>query len=120
MARIEFKNLDQIINMGGPWVGDLYIDGIKIETNIIECNYIDKIDFFYFVKFFETSRKQNDNFFLVLKIDKNNLKIEMSKEKFDKIYIVDVKDNNMYYTMGFHKNLKVVSKILTWEDYGKV
>ena len=32
---IEFKNPDQIINLGGPWISDLYINGNEIENKII-------------------------------------------------------------------------------------
>lgn len=49
---IEFKNPDQIINMGGPWISDLYINGNEIENEIIIDNYLEDSEFYYFVKYF--------------------------------------------------------------------
>ena len=53
---IEFKNPDQIINLGGPWISDLYINGNEIENKIIIGNYLEDSEFCYFVKYFEISK----------------------------------------------------------------
>ena len=35
MIKLNFKNAQQIINMGGPWIGDLYINDKYIIDNIL-------------------------------------------------------------------------------------
>ncbi|SDH84769.1 hypothetical protein SAMN05421846_102248 [Chryseobacterium taeanense] len=107
MENIQFKNADQIINMGGPWIGELTIDGIKIDDNIIIDNYVEKKDFYYFIKYFEISKKQKDSFFSVLRINKNNMSHQISKEKFEKIFIKKIENDTLYYCKGFHGQLPI-------------
>lgn len=38
--RITFQNPNQIINMGGPWVGDLYVDNKFITKNVVIDNTV--------------------------------------------------------------------------------
>ncbi|WP_144283500.1 hypothetical protein [Chryseobacterium echinoideorum] len=104
---IQFGNPEQIINMGGPWVGDLIINNQNVSNNILIDNYLEKELFYYFIKYFKISKKQKDNFFSVLRIDKNNMKVAVSIEKFEKIHIKDIEENSLYYYEGFHENLPV-------------
>lgn len=109
---IEFKNIDQIINMGGPWVGNLYINDNEIENKVIIDNYLEDSEFYYFVKYFQISKKQKDNFFSIIRINKKNFDLVISKEKFLKIYIIDIKVNIVNYTDGFHKNLPIFNQFI--------
>jgi hypothetical protein len=111
---IEFKNPNQIINMGGPWIGDLYINGNEIENKIIIDNYLEDSEFYYFVKYFEISKKQKDNFFSIIRINKRNFKMMMSQEKFERIYIIDIKENMLYHANGFHKNLPIINQLINF------
>jgi len=111
---IEFKNPDQIINMGGPWISDLYINGNEIENKIIIDNYLEDSEFYYFIKYFEISKKQKDNFFSVIRINKQNFKTMISKEKFEKIFIIEMKKNILYYADGFHKKLPIINKLINF------
>jgi hypothetical protein len=111
---IEFKNPDQIINLGGPWISDLYINGNEIENKIIIGNYLEDSEFCYFVKYFEISKKQTDNFFSIVRINKQNFKTMISKEKFERIFIIEMKENMLYYADGFHKNLPIVNKLVNF------
>ncbi|SMP21099.1 hypothetical protein SAMN06264346_1066 [Chryseobacterium profundimaris] len=100
--------------MGGPWVGNLYINEIEIDNKIIINNYLEDTDFYYFVKYFEVSKKQRDNFFCIVRTNKRNLVSKISKEKFEKIYIRDIKENILFYSEGFHKNLPIINLILNF------
>lgn len=111
---IQFKNPDQIINMGGPWIGELIIENKSISDNILIDNYLDKELFYYFIKYFKISKKQKDNFFSVLRIDKNNMKSSISIEKFEKINIKDIDGDSLYYYDGFHTNLPIENILINF------
>jgi len=114
---IEFTNPDQIINMGGPWVAELLINNIKILDNIIIDNYIENLDYYYFVKYFKISKKQKDNFFSIIQISRNNMKIKTSVEKFEKIYIDKIEDNILHYYDGFHNNAAIKNKLISFINF---
>lgn len=104
---INFKNADQIINMGGPWIGELVINDIEISNNIIIDNYLDDKEFYYFIKYFEISKKQKENYFSLLRINKDNMKSQISKERFEKIYLKKIENKMLYYCKGFHEQLPI-------------
>lgn len=114
MENITFENEYQIINMGGPWIGDLIIKQKKIEEYIIIDNFLEKEDFYYFIRYFEVSKKQKDNYFSVLRVNKESLEIRTSHERFDKIYIENIEDNTLYFCKGFHNQLPVDNIQLTF------
>jgi hypothetical protein len=52
---VNFQNPTQILNMGGPWIGDFFIDEIFISNNVLIDNIVfqpewDKIFFTNFEK----------------------------------------------------------------------
>lgn len=110
---IKFTDPDQIINMGGPWIAVLTINNVKINNVIIE-NYLEDEDFYYFIKYFQISKKQKDNFFSILRINKFNMNMDISKDKFEKIYLESIKNDLLSFYDGFHKNLPVKIKKITW------
>ncbi|MDQ0065135.1 hypothetical protein [Chryseobacterium lathyri] len=116
---IIFKNPDQIINMGGPWVGELAINDTKISKNIIVDNYLEDNEFYYFIKYFKISKKQKENYFLVLRINKNNMDYQISKEKFEKIYLTKIENDTLYYCEGFHEQLPVNNIHVEFESLDK-
>ena len=94
--KIEFQNPRQIINMGGPWIGDLYIGGLLIDNNVIVENVIYKqdLDSYLFIKYHNISKWQKDNYFTINLWDKaNDLKKE-SDDKFDMLYISEGSNND--------------------------
>lgn len=115
---IDFENPDQIINMGGPWIGTLIINNKNVSDNIIIDNYFEKEGIYYFVKYFGISKKQKDNYFTVFRVNTTslNFEIELSNEKFDTIYIENIEDNLLYYYDGFHTNLPVKTINITFKD----
>ncbi|MFC4687672.1 hypothetical protein ACFO4P_12070 [Epilithonimonas pallida] len=114
MNSIQFKNPEQIINMGGPWIGQLYFNDKYINDNIVIKNYIEKDNYVYFIQYFLISNKQKDNFFSVIKLNTSNLKVTVSNEKFEKIYIEDIKNEVLYYYEGFHNKLPTKKILLTF------
>lgn len=111
---IQFENQEQIINMGGPWVGELIINNKKISDNILIDNYIEKELFYYFIKYFKISRRQKENFFSVLRLDKKDMNVAISIEKFEKIFIKDIEGNLLYYYAGFHSNLPIKNNFINF------
>lgn len=109
VERVKVLNPYQIINMGGPWIGDLFVDDIYISSDIIVNNYIDSNQVFYFVKYNKVSERQVDNFFTILRLDVTTTKIDISMEIFDKIYIENVIEDTLYYYNGFHNKLPLVN-----------
>ena len=58
---IRFENPNQIINMGGPWVGNLFLNGVFITSNVNIDNVVYKLSGsqVFFVKYYEISKWQN-------------------------------------------------------------
>ena len=82
---IKFIEPDQIINMGGPWIGILTINNIKVTDNVIIENHLEDEIFYYFIKYFKISKKQKNNFFSIIRINKLNMNVDTSINKFEKI-----------------------------------
>jgi len=63
----DFKNPNQIINMGGPWIGDLFLKkhiickGVLIDSQ----NFYPKEEKLFFVKYHEVSKWRVHNFFTI-------------------------------------------------------
>ena len=112
---ISFDNPAQIINMGGPWVGTLMIDGKIIADNVV----IDNLYFapgtqkLYFVRYHHVSKWQNDNYFLLYFVDTAANRIFMYDLKFDRVFIDTVLDNYelTYYDAFHNKNEEKVRKV---------
>ncbi len=115
--RIRFKNPDQIINMGGPWVGELHLDEYKLTDFVIIDNLLHEKDSdkIYFVKYHQISNRQKDNYFSVNYYDFLKRKIFMFDKKFDKVFIVSITTNNVlnYYEAFYDMTDKTYLKELT-------
>lgn len=113
---IDFENPNQIINMGGPWIGTLIINNKNISDNIIIDNYLEKEGVYYFIKYFEVSKKQKDNYFGIFRVNTANSELGLSNERFEKIYIKNIEDNILYYCNGFHANLPIETIQITFRS----
>lgn len=38
----------------------------------------------------------------------------ISKEKFERIFIIEIKKNILYYADGFHKKLPIINKLINF------
>ena len=88
--KVEYLNHRQILNMGGPWVGDLLINNSYISDNVIIDNLLyDQISQdVFFVKFNDNKAYWlKDVYFTICKIDlQTNTFVEYA-EKFSKVYL---------------------------------
>ena len=74
---VSFNNPNQIINMGGPWVGDLIIGNNLLMTNVVIDNLVYQPEYnkLLFVNYNNISKWLNDNYFTInyLDIDRNEI-----------------------------------------------
>lgn len=112
---VTFKSPEQIINMGGPWVGELIIDQKSVVDNVVIDNlYVNsETRKLYFIRYHEVSKWQKDNFFFVYFIESGNGDMYMYDLKFDQVFIDEVSVNNeLTYFDAFHnKNPDKIRKI---------
>lgn len=102
---ISFNNPNQIINMGGPWVGELLIGNHKVIDNVIIDNlhYNNEHGRLYFIKYNKISRWQKDNYFSIYYVDILTDKLYIYDLKFDVIFIKGIDSNyELTYYEAFH------------------
>jgi hypothetical protein len=71
MIKLNFKNAQQIINMGGPWIGDLYINDKYIIDKIL-IDFVwqnDTSDLIAIVQYSSTGKWLNDIVYNVIIYD---------------------------------------------------
>lgn len=103
---IEFENMNQILNMGGPWVGDLIVEGNKIASNVFD-EYLLKEDetgavLLYFVTYSDDSKWMNENGFFVNKYNLETHELKQFKKRFEKIFLESIDSNVLTYHDAFH------------------
>jgi len=112
---IKFNNPVQIINMGGPWIGELQIKDRIIADNVIIDNvyYNSNQQKLYFVRYHDVSKWKKNNFFLIYSLELRNNQLRMYDFKFEQVFIESVSDNEeLTYFAAFHnRNLKDMRKI---------
>jgi hypothetical protein len=103
--RITFKNPNQIINMGGPWVGKLFLNDDELTDNVIIDNLLYKEDEkrLYFVRYQKGSRWKKNNYFTVSYLDLSNNTIHAFESKFKILFIKNITNNgDLIYYEAFH------------------
>jgi hypothetical protein len=101
--KYEFKNPDQIINMGGPWIGDFYYEDVFISKDIIIDNLLFSDNKVYFVKYHSPSKKRSDIFFTICCWNIDMKSISESTQMFDMLYLKEmISDNEMIICNAFH------------------
>jgi hypothetical protein len=58
LDEIVEKNVQEIMGMGGPWVGDLYLGELFISGNVVARNYLwnEQLDALFFVKRYHVNK----------------------------------------------------------------
>lgn len=103
--KIRFENPNQIINMGGPWIGELFYGEFKIATKVIIDNLVmnEESGKLFFVEYHDISKWQKNNSFTINSLDGfgNLCKYDT---QFKTIYIdnIDIQ-NNLHYFEAFHE-----------------
>lgn len=105
--KIEFAKAKQILNMGGPWIGDLMIDGKLISKDCLIDNYI--IDSpnskLYFVKYRSTTGMMNGVFFTINFFLFKEDKLFEYEKQFKILFIKQIMDGKMEIFEAFHDKL---------------
>lgn len=101
---VSISNPYQIINMGGPWVGNLLVNGSLIAQDVLIDNIIgDELENrVYFVKYHNVSQWKNENFFTIYYIDLITGIIHMIDLKFDMIFVENINKDELVYYEAFH------------------
>ncbi|WP_413669732.1 hypothetical protein ACEN9X_07250 [Mucilaginibacter sp. Mucisp86] len=91
LCGLEFsmENIEQIINMGGPWICSLYLENNLISDHCIIDNVLEdpSLKRVYFVKYHRTSKWRADNFFTLNYFSINDNEIYQSKRRFEMLYL---------------------------------
>ncbi len=104
----HFENPTQVINMGGPWIGDLYIGDLFISQKIILDNIIYSPDrsVIYFIRYYQLGNTVKDIFLKLCYWDFKEHKLFESSQSFDKLYLKGfVEKNIMTICRAFHSEL---------------
>lgn len=117
--KIDFKNPNQILNMGGPWVGEMYYNGKLVASNIIIDNLLFKegVNRLYFVQYNEQSKWKKENYFTINYFDLSSYKVFTYESKFESIFICSISDRGeLIYHEAFHDKNKETEKKLHLKD----
>lgn len=106
---ITFDNPNQIINMGGPWVGNLNFNNCIFVENVVLDNFIndESNERFYFVKYNKISKWESDNFFQIQIIDYKHDKLTVVEKRFKKIFIDKIINSDLFYFEAFYNNNEI-------------
>jgi len=103
IKKYDFKNADQVINMGGPWIGDFYYDDSFISKNVIVDNLLFSDNKVYFVKYHSLSKKRSDIFFTICCWDIDIKSLSESTQTFNVLYLREIiNDKEMIICNTFH------------------
>lgn len=112
---IEFVNTEQILNMGGPWIGDLVINGIEIDNNIIIDNIISKLTLktIFYIKYHDPSRWKIANYFTINSWNYEEEIMQESEEKYGMLYIENsINESEIIVFNSFHGEVKELGSIV--------
>ncbi|ASB49256.1 hypothetical protein [Alkalitalea saponilacus] len=114
----EFVNARQILNMGGPWVGDMNVDGKKSIGSVIIDNvvYYGMHDSIYFIKYYGDI----NCCFAVCLYDLSRKEIYKFDKAFDMIFIKEISDNKLVYFDAFHEENDKYRRELSLNDLERV
>ncbi|MBQ0738619.1 hypothetical protein [Aquimarina celericrescens] len=115
-SNIKFEDPHQILGMGGPWIGKLYIQDELVSQNVVVDNFFQdkKLNRVYFIIYKKTSRWLKKNYFYVAFFDLKSKIVFQYDNKFDMIYINEVcNGEELSYYDAFHdKNPNLERKII--------
>lgn len=116
--KISIINSDQVINMGGPWVGDLSIGEKIITNNVVDRNLIfdDVNNRVFFVKYHLISKWQKDNFFTINIFNIKDQSVYESIKHFSMVYLKQIVTGNILEIyIAFHDQ-NIANKRLFYID----
>jgi len=105
---IEFVKERQVINMGGPWIGNLIFKGKLLSKECIVDNYVfDDIDHkIFFVKYHSITGNMNGVFFSInFHMVKDERLFEYEK-RFETLFIKNVVNDKLEIFEAFHDKIE--------------
>lgn len=99
---IKIESAGEILNMGGPWVGDLYVSGKFITSGCLLDNYVikEKQQLLFFIKHNRINRYW---YFSVNFLDLNSFTQYQFDEEFTMAYLGEfVGENQLEVYRAFH------------------
>jgi hypothetical protein len=106
--KVMFDNEEQIINMGGPYVGTLSIDDKLISDNCIVDNLVfdETKQRVYFVKYHSTSRWISGTFFTINFQNLDQDVVYQYEKRFKTVYLDSLSGNDeMIIFEAFHNQI---------------
>ncbi len=120
-SKIKFSHPYQILNMGGPWIGNLYVNEEIICRNVIIDNIIISSDRkkLYFIKYNKVSKWANENYFTLRYIEAPTKKKIEYDLTFETIYVKEIdENNNLTFYSCFQDNKEEKQKRLNLNEIG--
>lgn len=115
--KVEYFDVEQIIGMGGPWVGKLKVDNHELPYTFLIDNYIkEKEEPLYVFNRYHPKERQVKFFFGLFKTITDKRKFEIivfnsierkwfrSKKYWGSLFLTRIERNKIYYTQAFHDN----------------
>jgi hypothetical protein len=106
--KVMFDNEEQVINMGGPYIGTLSIDDKLISDNCIVDNLVfdETKQRVYFVKYHSTSKWMSGTFFTINFHDFRQDMVYQYVKTFKTLYLSGLcGDNEMEIFNAFHSQI---------------
>jgi hypothetical protein len=102
--KLSWNNPEEILGMGGPWIGELILDQTKISNNSVVGNFLfdGKTDRIYFVKYNRISKWAKDNFFSIHYYNLNSGKLAMLDKAYQKVYLESIEETGLVIFNAFH------------------
>jgi hypothetical protein len=113
--RASIKNDFQIMGMGGPYLGDLFLDdtlisGDCLSDNLIYCSETGEL---IFVKWHPVSRWQVKNYFTINFLDLTSKIITQSTTTFKMVFVKSVTAKEVEIYHAFHDKIESTREVLS-------
>ena len=98
------KNIQQILGMGGPYIGELFFDNILVTDNVVTNGRFKDIaeQRYYFVRWFKQSKWAKDICFRVCYFDINTGQKFYYKKSFHALFLVEKVSEKLKIYRAFH------------------
>ncbi len=101
----HIEDAEQVINMGGPWIGSLYLESKLISSGCILDNILldEKTHRIYFVKYHNYTTRASGRYFTINYYCIDEDTVFESEQRFDMLYVKpSYKINELKIFHGFH------------------
>jgi hypothetical protein len=106
-VKIQWEKPEEILGMGGPWIGNLLINEKIVSVSVIVDNFVfDKItNRFFFVKYIQISKWASKNYFSIFFYSIASGELITLEEKYRMVYLDSINDKaELVIYKSFHNN----------------